>query len=504
MRICLKHQLVIVLFTLFSISAFTGCGRLTEEEKRALKAEMEKAFREKDYDELLRLSERMAGNRITPDEFIKEKDWHDLLIKGKADIVRNFVKAGYDIETGGKQKETPLIKTALLGDSVMTEIFVRAGAGLDKKDNAGQTALMKSVRAPKARFAIAGILMKAGADVDMRDTSGMTALMLAASSGEAEICEMLVKQGCSLDLEDKKNETAMSYAVKGLDSDRHMFHNHVRRIIRNKRKARAEKDSLVKEYRNRLIVKKRQDRLKIVRMLLERGARTGSGTGNAVLTYASRTGHADVVKLMLEFVKDISAEPDIFIHAVHGNSSEVVRLLLEAPMGKQLVNNTVKTGGKTPLMMAAAKGNREICRLLIEAGADVNLADVWGGTPLQEACYWGHLAVAGLLLKSGAGINNAERRGLTPLMRSASRGNTAIVKLLLSKNADVHATTKSGNTALMEAVKAFEEKADLVKLLLEKGVEVNHKNNAGKTALAIAREKKRNSIVRLLKKHGAR
>ena len=73
--------------------------------------------------------------------------------------------------------------------------------------------------------------------------------------------------------------------------------------------------------------------------------------------------------------------------AADGGHVEVMRLLLEAGADKDLANNQ----GTTALMMAEVKGQVEVLRLLLEAGADKSLADNRGvgHTPValcQEIC----------------------------------------------------------------------------------------------------------------------
>lgn len=41
--------------------------------------------------------------------------------------------------------------------------------------------------------------------------------------------------------------------------------------------------------------------------------------------------------------------------------------------------------GRTPLNLAASKGNKELARILIDAGADVNIEDIYGKKPLHIA-----------------------------------------------------------------------------------------------------------------------
>src|SRR5919206_1432448 len=78
---------------------------------------------------------------------------------------------------------------------------------------------------------------------------------------------------------------------------------------------------------------------------------------------------------------------------------------------REQANENVK--GRTPLMLAAFRGNTAAVINLLERGADVNARDRDGDTALMFAAYRGHRLVVALLLQYGANVHARARNGWT-------------------------------------------------------------------------------------------
>lgn len=113
--------------------------------------------------------------------------------------------------------------------------------------------------------------------------------------------------------------------------------------------------------------------------------------------------------------------------------------------------------GRTPLMVAAAFGNRDVADVLLGAGADSRIRDsVHGDTALHFAAMAGRKDVAALLLSYGADINaRAGGNGETPLHYAALFGHLDTIELLVAKGAKVDATDNSGVRPLEYASKRY-------------------------------------------------
>jgi ankyrin repeat protein len=67
--------------------------------------------------------------------------------------------------------------------------LLREGVAVDSPDDAGETALMKSIQARHPT--VAALLRRHGADLDLKNHAGVSARALAASSEDPELLEAL-------------------------------------------------------------------------------------------------------------------------------------------------------------------------------------------------------------------------------------------------------------------------------------------------------------------------
>jgi ankyrin repeat protein len=103
------------------------------------------------------------------------------------------------------------------------------------------------------------------------------------------------------------------------------------------------------------------------------------------------------------------------------------------------LKDTNRYGG-TALVPAAPHGHPEAVKLLLEAGVAPDHVNKLGWTALLEAIILGdggpvHTEIVKLLVDGGADVNIADNDGVTPLTHARRRGYTAIAEILQSANA---------------------------------------------------------------------
>jgi ankyrin repeat protein len=136
------------------------------------------------------------------------------------------------------------------------------------------------------------------------------------------------------------------------------------------------------------------------------------------------------------------------------------------------------------LLSASSVGNEEIVKILVGAGANVNISN---GGAIYSASAGGHEGVVRVLTEAGADVS-LKGNGETALEAASRRGDAKIVKLLLDAGADVGMALCSASSGGYEEV---------VCMLIEAGADANVKFGGGR-ALDRASRLGHTKIVKML------
>ncbi|XP_052473277.1 ankyrin repeat and MYND domain-containing protein 2-like isoform X1 [Carassius gibelio] len=123
------------------------------------------------------------------------------------------------------------------------------------------------------------------------------------------------------------------------------------------------------------------------------------------------------------------------------------------------------TDTEKDLLLVIAAGNvQEASRLLGSKDVRVNCLDEYGMTPLMHAAYKGRADMCKLLLQHGADVNcNEHEHGYTALMFAGLSGKTDITWMMLDAGAETDAVNSVGRTAAQMA--AFVGQHDCVTVI---------------------------------------
>jgi ankyrin repeat protein len=140
----------------------------------------------------------------------------------KSDSIKFIIGAGADLEAKNAAGETALIVAACGGKKLISiETLIRAGANANAADNEGHTALMRLCERAGDFYLYLGnyaenvrALIDAGADINARNAEGKNALMMLTNPyrSEIRILEILVEAGADVNARDSLGRTALGFA----------------------------------------------------------------------------------------------------------------------------------------------------------------------------------------------------------------------------------------------------------------------------------------------------
>jgi ankyrin repeat protein len=392
-------------------------------------------------------------------------------------------------------ERSALADAAMNRDAAAVRALLAQGADANAPGAYGTPALHWAVRVEDR--ATAGLLLDAGADANTRTPQGVAPLHLAIANRDLATVELLLAAGADATLADRAAETPLMLAARAGDTA----------IAGRLLAAGATVDARDTEHEQ------------------------------TALMIAAREGHAEVVRLLLKEGADVNARsragavPSFRLPGENAGSKGVGIVRggwpdhgMRAPV----------PGAKTPLLYSTRRGDLAITRLLVEAGADLELADADGVTPLLNAILNAsiaaargaagpreHLAVARYLVERGANVQAADWYGETPLWAAVDVRNLDVngperdngidraatlelITELLTRGADPNARTReypperrfltplgslswvdfTGQTPFLRAALAGD--VTVMRLLLARGADASIATFAGTTALMAA------------------
>jgi ankyrin repeat protein len=173
---------------------------------------------------------------------------------------------------------------------------------------------------------------------------------------------------------------------------------------------------------------------------------------NRPLHYAAARGHLDIARKLLDAGADVDGENEPWewrpiVHASWCNQIEMVKLLIER--GAQ-----VRREGGQPIHYAGQQGHREICRILVEAGAidDLVAGDDPGALAVFRAAY-GYDAdgLAKLLAQRSELVHARDIDDATPLHEAGTNGAIEVIRVLIEAGANVNERRYDGATPIQRA-----------------------------------------------------
>jgi uncharacterized protein len=430
--------------------------------------------------------------------------------------VEALLRAGANARAADRYGITPLYLAAVNGNSAIIKKLLESGADPNVVDSSGETLLMTAARtgAPEALK----LLLDRGASVNAVDPEfQQTALMLAVRENHPEAVKILIDHGALLDVHTRIGPApTFRLPCKGTGCGSEGVG-----INRGGIPDRGQRAAITGGM-TALLYAARDGRLAEARLLVAAGADVKLADPNEIspLLMSILNDHLDVARFLLDRGADANT-PDFYgrtplwaavdlrnMDLDHGVDKGVdrepvldfIKLLLDRganvnartkeyhPGRRWLYSlgdvSWVDMTGQTPFLRAALSGDTKTMRLLLERGADPNIATLAGTTPLMAAAgvnwtvaqtfTWSKeelLEAIKICLEHGADVNAANSMGLTAVMGAANRGSDEIIKFLVEKGARLDVKDATGRTPIAWAEGVFlasvgaERKPSTVELL---------------------------------------
>jgi ankyrin repeat protein len=308
--------------------------------------------------------------------------------------VRALLERAADVNAAQGDGMTALHWAAIANDVELVQMLLYAGANVKATTRiGGRTPLIEAARLGNA--AVMEPLIRAGADVNARTLNGTSPLMFAAQSGSPEAVTILLDHDAAVNAaESTRGLTPLMFAAA---ADR-------ARVVELLAARGADLKATTKVVELNAL-----DRSSFAAILFGNPASSSGGTQAG---RGSRGGAEPAVASSPR-----PGEPGAPSQQ-SGNGSGFGRAQGRAGIDRQYQLNELvfAQGGMTALLLAARQGYLETVQAALAAGADVN--QVSGGdktSSLLIATLNGHFDLARLLLERGADPNLAAENGARPL-----------------------------------------------------------------------------------------
>ena len=395
---------------------------------------------------------------------------HWLISNGAHLFMPQFLKQGAKVDIPDKRGDTPLIYAVKYYEWKAMDDLIKYGAKVNHRGFKGRTPLhflCQSKMTPSSSQQVLkalDILLKNEADLSVIDEEGNHALSLAGKQLNRElVIKMLGLVSLNeINILDKDRKTLLFYFAQEGDFE----------VVLRLLKAGAEPDRC-RSKSTTLIEATKGGHEHIVNLLLNHGAIVDRKDHHrrSALMWAAQMGHASIADTLIEHGaktrrKDISRDTPLTLAAFHGHLS-VLKILISVSD----LNHVEREEGMSAIHLAISKDFTECVRLLLRAGADINVTDSKNNTALLSAAthttgstilkmlleckqkydidYQGdkersvlHWAVGDpesvkLVLKYKPDLNLIDGHGASPLLLAIAHGQPDSAKYLIEAGCDL-------------------------------------------------------------------
>jgi len=350
----------------------------------------------------------------------------------QVETVRTLLEAGADINLQDNRKDNPFLYAGAEGLLEILRLAIESKADTHLTNRFGGTALIPAAERGHVEI-VKELLTRTDVDVNHVNNLGWTALLEAiilSNGGERhqQIVQLLIEQGADVNLADQNQVTPLKHAQsRGFKEIEYLL-----------RQAGAQLQVQTDPTRDRQMIAAAQaGNLARVQQLLTQGANVHARdeNGQTALIAAAYRNQLAIAEVLIKAGADVNIQDHTKQSAYLISTSEgyldLLRLTLQAHAN---VHSTDSFNG-TGLIRAADRGHVEIIQELLRTDIRIDHVNRLGWTALLEAIILGnggprHAQVVRLLVTAGANVNLADANGVTPLAHARQRGYQSIIAIL--------------------------------------------------------------------------
>lgn len=346
--------------------------------------------------------------------------------------------------------------------------------------------------------------------INMVNDDGATALHCAShinqedvetAGNDREVVRLLIQHGADVTLETKQvRETAFHYCAVAGNNDvmcqmiENMSATDVQKAM-NKQSSVGWTPLLIACHRGHL---------ELVNTLLSNHARVDvfDTEGRSALHLAAERGYLEVCDSLLTnkaFINSKSRNGRTALHLAAMNGyTHLVKFLIK---DHNAVIDVLTLKKQTPLHLAAASGQIEVCRSLLELGANIDATDELGQKPIHAAAQNNFSEVAQLFLQQHPSLVMATNRdGNTCAHIAAMQGSVKVIEELMKfdKNGVISARNRLNDSTPLQLA-AEGGHADVVKALVRAGASITDENKSGFTGVHLAAQNGHGQVLEVMR-----
>ena len=437
------------------------------------------------------------------------------------------VMLDHDPSQGNRTYASYFSRATMKGYLDIARLLISRGAIPDADTLEGNTALTEAAgkgSLPAVKF----LVEEANCRLDLHDKRGFTPLISAASSGSLDAVKYLLNSGADPTLTNLyEDKTPFAHAAEGLRENVVLFllknkqygdylRNQTNRELVAKVAASQGNEAIARMLLDQLDLDARPTSANmlndmfpfllasaacgfdsIVQKILDKGSKSspiGDTQRRTLLRKSTYNGHANVVKLLLDFIDDMypyisgMSRGDVILFASKANQWRILQQTLDRKRG-------IGIGIYGRMALDTVLHHEKGTRILLEWGADPAINGDHGLEMLQNAVRWERWRSIGVFKML------FERTGLSPLTGGthwskflemvAEKCDLSIIKAILQTTnyASFHPHNPEYQQALAIAT-FFNPNKDVIEFFLDNGFDVNLKTSTrlgkGRPLLAIA------------------